>query len=131
MPVSYTALLVISHDKNFSHVISLMLVLQGNKQCQSNAKFLSAVSSYCRNAHGVGFCIPPHQSCLLMWKENITYHITDINVLILGWDSSVGAYTRVEGTPNDPNADKPFSKIEIKDLFNNEGKLNPSITVIG
>jgi len=50
---------------------------------------------------------------------------------IIGWDSSVGAYTRVEGTPNDPNADKPFSKIEIKDLFNNEGKLNPSITVIG
>ena len=50
---------------------------------------------------------------------------------ITGWDSSVGAYTRVEGTPNDPNPDKPFSKIEIKGLFNGEGKLNPSITVIG
>jgi mannose-1-phosphate guanylyltransferase len=40
-------------------------------------------------------------------------------------------YTRVEGTPNDPNPDKPFSKIEVKGLFNSEGKLNPSITVIG
>ena len=48
-----------------------------------------------------------------------------------GWDSSVGAYTRVEGTPNDPNPDKPFSKIEVKGLFNSDGQLNPSITVIG
>jgi len=51
--------------------------------------------------------------------------------LILGWDAVVGSYTRIEGTPNDPNPNKPFSKIEVKGMFNNEGKLNPSITVIG
>lgn len=50
---------------------------------------------------------------------------------IVGWNSTVGNWTRVEGTPNDPNPNKPFAKIDIADLFNNEGKLNPSITVIG
>jgi len=50
---------------------------------------------------------------------------------IVGWDSSVGEWTRVEGTPNDPNPNKPFAKIETSDLFNTDGRLNPSITVIG
>ncbi|XP_067932395.1 mannose-1-phosphate guanyltransferase alpha-A-like [Watersipora subatra] len=50
---------------------------------------------------------------------------------IIGRDSTVGAYTRVEGTPNDPNPDKPFSKMEVKGLFNSNGQLNPSITIIG
>jgi mannose-1-phosphate guanylyltransferase len=37
----------------------------------------------------------------------------------------------VEGTPNDPNPNKPFAKMDNLPLFNDEGKLNPSITIVG
>ncbi|XP_005099945.1 mannose-1-phosphate guanyltransferase alpha-B isoform X2 [Aplysia californica] len=50
---------------------------------------------------------------------------------IVGWHSTVGMWTRVEGTPNDPNPNKPFAKLEIPCMFSTDGKLNPSITVIG
>jgi mannose-1-phosphate guanylyltransferase len=38
---------------------------------------------------------------------------------------------RIEGTPNDPNPNKPFAKMDNLPLFNEEGKLNPSITIVG
>lgn len=50
---------------------------------------------------------------------------------IVGWNSTVGAWARVEGTPCDPNPNKPFAKMENVPLFNNNGRLNPSITVLG
>uniref|UniRef100_A0A2C9JK36 Uncharacterized protein n=1 Tax=Biomphalaria glabrata TaxID=6526 RepID=A0A2C9JK36_BIOGL len=50
---------------------------------------------------------------------------------IVGWHSTVGVWTRIEGTPNDPNPNKPFAKLEIPCMFSDDGKLNPSITVIG
>ncbi|XP_021343417.1 mannose-1-phosphate guanyltransferase alpha-A-like isoform X3 [Mizuhopecten yessoensis] len=50
---------------------------------------------------------------------------------VIGWNSTVGLWTRIEGTPNDPNPNKPFAKIETTSTFTSEGKLNPSITVIG
>lgn len=50
---------------------------------------------------------------------------------IIGWNSQIGVWTRIEGTPNDPNPNKPFAKIETTQTFTNDGKLNPSITVIG
>ncbi|XP_064646569.1 mannose-1-phosphate guanyltransferase alpha-A-like isoform X2 [Lineus longissimus] len=50
---------------------------------------------------------------------------------IVGWNCIVGAWTRIEGTPNDPNPNKPFAKLETNPLFNHDGRLNPSITVIG
>jgi len=50
---------------------------------------------------------------------------------IVGWNSVVGAYVRIEGTPVDPDPNKPFAKIECKTLFNDEGQLNPSITILG
>lgn len=50
---------------------------------------------------------------------------------IIGWNSTIGVWTRIEGTPNDPNPNKPFAKIEANPTFSNDGKLNPSITVIG
>lgn len=37
----------------------------------------------------------------------------------------------MEGTPNDPNPNKPFAKLEIPSMFSEDGRLNPSITVIG
>lgn len=50
---------------------------------------------------------------------------------IVGKGSQIGAWARVEGTPSDPDPNKPFAKMENPPLFNNEGKLNPSITILG
>ncbi|KAG8186451.1 hypothetical protein JTE90_012370 [Oedothorax gibbosus] len=50
---------------------------------------------------------------------------------IIGWNSTVGSWARIEGTPCDPNPNKPFAKMENVPLFNNNGHLNPSITVLG
>lgn len=50
---------------------------------------------------------------------------------IVGWNSYIGRWSRVEGTPCDPNPNKPFAKMDNVPLFNEDGKLNPSITVLG
>lgn len=50
---------------------------------------------------------------------------------IIGTGTSVGKWARVEGTPCDPNPNKPFAKMENLPLFNVNGKLNPSITILG
>ena len=50
---------------------------------------------------------------------------------ITGMNTTVGSWNRIEGTPNDPNPNKPFAKMENLPLFNSEGKLNPSITILG
>ena len=50
---------------------------------------------------------------------------------VIGWESTVGARSRVEGTPEDPNPNKPFAKMENNPLFNTAGQLNPSITILG
>lgn len=50
---------------------------------------------------------------------------------IIGTGSKVGKWARVEGTPSDPDPNKPFAKIENPSLFNRDGKLNPSITILG
>lgn len=61
-------------------------------------------------------------------------HIEEHSVIlqsIVGRSSNVGAWARVEGTPSDPNPNKPFAKMENAPLFNSEGRLNPSITILG
>ncbi|XP_043257381.1 mannose-1-phosphate guanyltransferase alpha-A [Colletes gigas] len=50
---------------------------------------------------------------------------------IVGRSSYIGEWARIEGTPCDPNPDKPFAKMENLPLFNTNGKLNPSITILG
>lgn len=35
------------------------------------------------------------------------------------------------GTQSDPDPNKPFAKMENPSLFNSDGKLNPSITILG
>ncbi|XP_022702139.1 mannose-1-phosphate guanyltransferase alpha-B-like isoform X1 [Varroa jacobsoni] len=50
---------------------------------------------------------------------------------IIGWNSAIGSWARVEGTACDPNPNKAFSKMDNVPLFNNDGRLNPSITVLG
>lgn len=48
-----------------------------------------------------------------------------------GSNCHIGCWARVEGTPPDLNADKPFAKMQNTPLFNKEGRLNPSITILG
>jgi hypothetical protein len=59
----------------------------------------------------------------------MTYPTTKAKIRVL--ISRIGCWTRVEGTPNDPNPNKPFAKMENLPLFNDDGKLNPSITIVG
>ena len=36
---------------------------------------------------------------------------------IIGWNSVIGGWVRIEGTPNDPNPNKPFAKLDVKGVF--------------
>lgn len=67
---------------------------------------------------------------IVLGNATIHDHALVLNSII-GWNSTVGAWARVEGTPCDPNPNKPFAKMENVPLFNNNGRLNPSITVLG
>lgn len=49
---------------------------------------------------------------------------------IIGRNTKVGKWTRIEGTSVDPDPNKPFAKIKNLPLFNQNGKLNPSTTII-
>ncbi|XP_052743264.1 mannose-1-phosphate guanyltransferase alpha isoform X2 [Bicyclus anynana] len=70
-------------------------------------------------------------------KESIVLNNATINehalvmYSVVGQGASVGEWSRVEGTPSDPDPDKPFAKMDNVPLFNSEGRLNPSITVLG
>jgi len=50
---------------------------------------------------------------------------------IIGWHCVVGEWTRIEGTPTqiDPNA--PHATIDNFYLFDEHGRLRPSITILG
>lgn len=50
---------------------------------------------------------------------------------IIGRNSKIGKWSRVEGTAVDPDPNKPFAKIKNLPLFNKEGKINPSTTILG
>ncbi len=43
----------------------------------------------------------------------------------------LGAWSRVEGYPCDPNPNDPVARVTSESLFNDEGRLNPSITILG
>ena len=50
---------------------------------------------------------------------------------IIGWDCVLGAWSRIEGYPCDPNPNDPLARVTSESLFNEKGKLNPSITILG
>lgn len=52
-------------------------------------------------------------------------------IISVGRGSKIGCWARVEGTPKDPDPNKPFAKMENSSLFNIDGKLNPSISILG
>lgn len=49
---------------------------------------------------------------------------------IIGRNCKIGKWSRVEGTAVDPDPNKPFAKIKNLPLFNKEGKINPSTTIV-
>lgn len=50
---------------------------------------------------------------------------------IVGWNSTVGKWCRIEGTPPTINPDAPHARIESDRLFDDSGRLIPSSTVLG
>ncbi|KAI1285676.1 Mannose-1-phosphate guanyltransferase alpha-A [Halotydeus destructor] len=50
---------------------------------------------------------------------------------IIGWNNVIGSWSRIEGTPCDPDPNSQFARTDNCMLFNGDGKLNPSITVLG
>ena len=50
---------------------------------------------------------------------------------IIGWSCSIGRWSRVEGTPADPNPNDPFARLDSDSMFDEDGHLTPSITILG
>ena len=50
---------------------------------------------------------------------------------IIGWNCSIGMWSRVEGSRCDPNPNEEFSRPDGESLFGEDGKLTPSITILG
>lgn len=50
---------------------------------------------------------------------------------IVGWNCGIGTWARVEGTPSEPDPNQKYAKVQNPPLFNPDGKLNPSISVLG
>lgn len=67
---------------------------------------------------------------IVLANAHVQAHTIILNSII-GKGSFVGEWARIEGTLCDPNPDKPFAKMENLPLFNVNGKLNPSITILG
>jgi mannose-1-phosphate guanylyltransferase len=65
----------------------------------------------------------------------LDYSTVDSHTLIIhsiiGRNSKIGKWARIEGTQVDPDPNKPFAKIKNLPLFNQNGKLNPSTAIIG
>lgn len=50
---------------------------------------------------------------------------------IVGKNCTIGSWARLEGTPSEPGANQEFAKVHNPPLFSLDGKLNPSISVLG
>ena len=92
-----------------------------------------AIIAFCKcNVHFI--------RCNMQWKR---IHVTSlffslftqdhccILYSIIGWNCSIGVWSRVEGSRCDPNPNEEFAKPDGESLFGNDGKLTPSITVLG
>ncbi|GMR53154.1 hypothetical protein PMAYCL1PPCAC_23349, partial [Pristionchus mayeri] len=50
---------------------------------------------------------------------------------VIGWRSVIGEWSHVEGVPLAPNPNVPFAKMENRPLFLKDGRLTPSVTILG
>ena len=68
--------------------------------------------------------------CMSKYTSSFQEHSCVLHSII-GWDCILGAWSRVEGYPCDPNPNDPLANVSSESLFNEEGRLNPSITILG
>ncbi|XP_042667127.1 mannose-1-phosphate guanyltransferase alpha isoform X2 [Centrocercus urophasianus] len=66
---------------------------------------------------------------IILHGASLHDHTCVLNTIV-GWDSTIGRWARVEGTPSDPNPNDPYAKIDSETLFR-DGRLTPSITILG
>ena len=76
---------------------------------------------------GIGVRI---KESIILDQSIINDHSLILNTIV-GQGARVGEWCRIEGTPNDPNPNRPFAKMDNNPLFNDKGQLNPSITIVG
>ena len=78
---------------------------------------------------------PTYHSLLLIQHSPPHHHTLQNHSCILhsiiGWDCILGAWSRIEGYPSNLNPNDPLAHLSTESLFNDDGRLNPSITVIG
>lgn len=81
---------------------------------------------------GKGVCIGAGvriRESIILHGATLQDHSCVLNSIV-GWDSTVGRWARVEGTPSDPNPNDPYAKMDSETLFR-DGGLTPSITILG
>ncbi|KAG9277646.1 mannose-1-phosphate guanyltransferase alpha-B [Astyanax mexicanus] len=69
------------------------------------------------------------RECIVLHGATLQDHCCVLNSIV-GWESTIGKWARVEGTPSDPNPNDPYAKIDSETLFR-DGGLTPSITILG
>lgn len=74
---------------------------------------------------GVRIC-----NSIILPNTSLEDHCCILNSIV-GWESSVGSWARVDGTSHQPNPNVQHAKMVSDSLFDSEGKLIPSITVLG
>ena len=50
---------------------------------------------------------------------------------IIGWNCVIGAWSRIEGTKFEPNPNEPHARLASESLFQKNGRLIASTTVLG
>ncbi|RDD39038.1 Mannose-1-phosphate guanyltransferase alpha-B [Trichoplax sp. H2] len=82
---------------------------------------------------GSGVTIGPGvrvRESILLDKAELKEHCCVMNTII-GWNCSIGQWSRIEGTPADPNPNDPFARLDSDSMFDEDGHLTPSITILG
>jgi mannose-1-phosphate guanylyltransferase len=67
----------------------------------------------------------------IILKNALIHKHSIILCSIVGWDCNIGSWARIEGRPGEPDPNQRFAKVQNPPLFNPDGKLNPSICVLG
>ena len=80
---------------------------------------------------GTDFC----SQAYLFWVLKVQYSSFQDHCCILysivGWNCVIGAWSRIEGTKFEPNPNEPYARLASESLFQKDGRLIASTTVLG
>ncbi|XP_028402885.1 mannose-1-phosphate guanyltransferase alpha-B-like [Dendronephthya gigantea] len=82
---------------------------------------------------GSGVIIGPGarvKDAIILDKAEIKDHCC-ILYSIVGWNCVIGAWSRIEGTKFEPNPNEPHARLASESLFQKDGRLIASTTVLG